>query len=268
MLLQVGAATDTGRVRELNEDVYMSRAEHGLFLVCDGMGGAPAGEVASQIAAQTIVEQLDRSGSGDAAQPGSGGYLPRTCRLAAAVRRANSVIYNQAQQDARQAEMGTTVVGVWIAQHVVSVAHVGDSRAYLWHDDHLEPLTCDHSLVEAQVRAGVLDREASLHAPHQNVLVRVLGREPDVEVDVNEVAVQAGDFVLLCSDGLTRTVSDAMLADAIARVRDPQRICDELIDAANRNGGSDNITVVVVQVADRWWRRIWSGRRRRPAGGE
>jgi protein phosphatase len=163
--------------------------------------------------------------------------------------------------------MGTTMVGAWITQNIVSVAHVGDSRAYLWHNDRLEPLTRDHSLVEAQIRAGLLDREQGLESEQQNVLVRVLGLEPEVDVELNEVPVQRGDCVLLCSDGLTRMVPDPMLAEAIIQLRHPQRICDYLIDMANRNGGTDNITVVVVEVADSWWRRLWNHSRRQARGG-
>jgi protein phosphatase len=264
MRLRVGAATDRGRVRDLNEDAYTSRAEQGLFVVCDGMGGAPAGEVASQMAVEAILAQftgVDPEPMASSETDVSGvqeSYLPQTRRLVEAVRRSNEFIYNQAQRNRYQAEMGTTVVGAWIRQHVASVAHVGDSRAYLWHGDRLETLTRDHSLVEAQVRAGVLDREASLQSDQQNILVRVLGREPDVEVDANEVPVQPGDYLLLCSDGLTRMVPEPMLAEAILQLRHPQRICDSLIDMANANGGADNITVVVVEVLGGWWRRISS----------
>jgi serine/threonine protein phosphatase PrpC len=257
MRLRVGAGTDTGCVRAINEDVYLSRAEQGLFVVCDGMGGSEGGEVASQMALDAILEQLNSDSSGAFAPAPSDAqrYLPHTSRLAAAVRRSNQVIYRQAQQDSRHAEMGTTIVGVWIKDHIASVAHVGDSRAYLWHDDALDPLTRDHSFVEAQVCAGLLDREASLRSEQQNILLRVLGREPEIDVDLSEVPVQPGDYLLLCSDGLTRMVSDETLATAIFELRDPQRICDHLIDAANRNGGADNVTVVVVEVAAPWWRR-------------
>lgn len=267
MHLRVGAATDKGRVRDMNEDVYALRAEKGLFVVCDGMGGAPAGEVASQIGVDAILHHLDPGADMPAtSRPASQerGYLAHTNRLAAAVRRSNEVIYNQARKDARQADMGTTVVAAWVKEHVASVAHVGDSRAYLWHDDRLEALTRDHSLVEAHVCAGLLTREEGLRAPEQNVLVRVLGREPDVDVDVKEVPVQAGDYLLLCSDGLTRMVPEPTLAQAFARWRDPQRICDHLIDAANGQGGADNITVIVVEVRDGWWRRLSNRWRRQP----
>jgi PPM family protein phosphatase len=255
MRLRVGAGTDTGRVRSLNEDAFMLRADDGLFVVCDGMGGAPAGEVASQMALDAIVRQLGEPEQEASESRHEREFLPQTNRLADVVRRSNEVIFDQAQRDPRQAGMGTTVVGAWIRQHVLSVAHVGDSRAYLWHDHRLEPLTRDHSLVEAQIAAGLLDASGSDSAPHQNVLVRVLGRERDVEVDLKEVPVQPGDYVLLCSDGLTRMVPEFVVARAFHEFQEPQRICDYLIAAANVNGGADNITVVVVEVAGGWWRR-------------
>jgi PPM family protein phosphatase len=263
MRLRVGAGTDTGRVRTLNEDVYVLREDRGLFIVCDGMGGAPAGEVASQLAADAILERLDMGDRTDEPSDSPSTYLPWTNRLAEAVRQSNQVIYYHGQTDRRRAEMGTTVVGAWLNHQVASVAHVGDSRAYLWRDNDLQLLTCDHSLVEAQVCAGVLDRERCLESSDQNVLLRVLGGAPDVDVDLSEVPVRPGDYLLLCSDGLTRMVPDSTLAEAFLRWRAPQRICDYLIDAANHNGGADNITVVVVQVVETWWRRLAS--RWRPA---
>ena len=255
MRLRVGAGTDTGRVRALNEDAYMLRADEGLFVVCDGMGGAPAGEVASQMAVDAIVRHLSEPATnGTAASEHA--YLPHTNRLAEVVRRSNEAIYDQAQKDPRQAGMGTTVVGAWIRQQVVGVAHVGDSRAYLWHDQRLEPLTRDHSLGEAHIAAGLIEEVRRLPVEQQNALVRVLGREPDVEVDLKEVPVQRGDYVLLCSDGLTRMVPEYVMARAFHEFQDPQRICDFLIAAANGNGGADNITVVVVEVRGGWWRRV------------
>jgi protein phosphatase len=187
------------------------------------------------------------------------------------VRRSNEFIYDKAQKDPRQAGMGTTVVGAWIRQHVAGVAHVGDSRAYLWHDDRLEPLTRDHSLAQAQIAAGLVDRETSIPTEHHNVLVRALGREPEVDVELKEVAVQPGDYVLLCSDGLTRMVPEPVLARAIVEFQEPQRICDYLIEAANTNGGADNITVVVVEVAGSWWRSLlnrWKRSARRGQNAE
>jgi serine/threonine protein phosphatase PrpC len=264
MRLRVGAATDTGRVRQVNEDAHAVRAEQGLFVVCDGMGGAASGEIASRLAVQSIVDHLNGAGP---ESPGSdparaAGYRPQTIRLADAVRRANQCVYDHAHQNARDAGMGTTLVGAWIAQGIASLAHVGDSRAYLWRNEELEPLTEDHSLVDAQVRAGLLTREESLQSEQQNVLLRVLGFDLEVEVDLSEVPLRAGDYLMLCSDGLTRMVPEPALARAISRLRDPQRICDDLIETANRNGGVDNTTVVVVEVRAGWWQRLWDHRRR------
>jgi protein phosphatase len=226
------------------------------------MGGAPAGEVASQMAVDAIARRLEIADSAAMDTAADTEYLPHTSRLAAAVRWSNTCIYDQAQKDPEQCGMGTTVVGAWIRHRIASVAHVGDSRAYLWRHDRLEPLTRDHSFEEAHVDAESIESDCVT----RHVLMRVLGREPDVDVDVSEVPVQVGDYVLLCSDGLTRMVSEPELARAIAQFREPQRICDQLIAAANGKGGADNITVVVVEVADRWWRRLWRGWRQRPAG--
>jgi protein phosphatase len=235
----------------------MSRAEEGLFVVCDGMGGAPAGEVASAMAIQAIARQLT-GGHVNGSVPGSP-YLPHTTRLLDAVRQSNEFIYGQSQKDPSQAGMGTTVVGAWIRGQIAGVAHVGDSRAYLWHGNRLEPLTRDHSLIEAHIDAGLVDEGKQLPLERQNVLVRVLGREPAVDVDVTEVPVQSGDYLLLCSDGLTRMLPDTELAKAIRTLQEPQQICDYLIAAANENGGADNITVVVVEVTHGWWRQLING---------
>src|SRR5579864_2676446 len=137
MQLRAGAATDIGRVRVHNEDAYAALEDRGLFVVCDGMGGEEAGEVASQMAIDTILAELQ---TGSDAPPDSEGFRPQTSRLGAAVRRSNVSIYDAARKDARQARMGTTVVGAWIAEDIVSLVHVGDSRAYLWQRGRLEPL--------------------------------------------------------------------------------------------------------------------------------
>jgi PPM family protein phosphatase len=253
MRLRAAGRTDVGRVRALNEDVFSLHTRDGLFVVCDGMGGCPAGEVASQIAADAIVDSLTSrrpvarafppslkpQRTSDAPRVEERGYLAQTVRLAEAVRHSNQIVFSRAQEDPSRAGMGTTVVGAWINGHVASIAHVGDSRAYLWHGDTLERLTCDHALVE-----------------QQNVLLRAIGREPDVDVELTEVLMQRGDCLLLCSDGLTRAVPDRALSQALGDIRDPQRICDYLVDAANRGGGPDNITVVVVEFAAGWARRM------------
>lgn len=246
MRLKVGTASDLGQVRPSNEDAWLSLPDRGVFVVCDGMGGAASGEVASHLAVTTMAAHL--AGELPAAD-GGGGYQVRTVQLGRAMKAANAAIYAQAQADTTHGGMGTTAVAVWMAGHIVSLAHVGDSRAYLWHDHQLEPVTTDHSLVEAQVRAGLISREQSLHSSQQNILLRALGRSDDVEVELGEVAVSPGDCVLLCSDGLSRVVPDAGLALALAQFPgDPQGACAHLVAAANAEGGPDNITVVIVEV--------------------
>lgn len=245
MRLKVGAATSVGKVRPINEDAYLVEEGHGLFVVCDGMGGAAAGEVASLLAVQTIGAYVKNGGG---AQQGTRGYQPRTSQLGRAVEAANQAIIERARADQQHAGMGTTVVGMWVGEGLASIAHVGDSRAYLRNGDGFEALTKDHSLVEAQVQAGLIDREQSLKSEHQNILLRALGRDPDMEVELGETTVAIGDRVLLCTDGLTRTVNDQGLAAALDRHRgDPQAACQELVAQANDNGGPDNVTVVVVE---------------------
>ena len=243
MRLKVGAATSTGRVRPINEDAFLTQADHGLFVVCDGMGGAASGEVASKLAVDTIGASLD----GAAPNGGGSQFNLRTMQLGDAIRKANLAIIDRARE-AEHAGMGTTVVGAWVDENVVSIGHVGDSRAYLSNASGFESLTSDHSLVEAQVQAGLLKREESLQSEHQNVLLRALGRDPNVEVDLAEVPVANGDRLMLCTDGLTRMVRDNELAAALDRFKgDPQAACDHLIEAANNGGGPDNITVVIVE---------------------
>lgn len=247
MRLRVGAATSIGRVRPINEDAYLARSGQGLFVVCDGMGGAAAGEVASRLAVDTIASCLDGRGH-DGPEDAASGFQARTMQLGRAVKAANRAILQRAQGDEEHAGMGTTVVGAWVDGGMVSVAHVGDSRAYLANASGFETLTSDHSLVEAQVQAGLIDREQSLKSEHQNILLRALGREANVDVDLAEVTVAAGDRLLLCTDGLTRMVPDDQLSGALDRFRgDPQRACDHLVETANNGGGPDNITVVVVE---------------------
>lgn len=255
MRLRVGARTDVGRVRQLNEDAYRVHASQGLFVVCDGMGGCPAGELASEMAGDAIVERLATRDAALASMASNGTrYLPRTRLLADAVRQSNEWIYKHARHDARRTGMGTTVVGTWVANHVASIAHVGDSRAYLWDSDRLLALTEDHSLGDTALKGG------------QSTLLRALGREPIVDVALTEVAVRPGDYLVLCSDGLTRMVPEPALARAIRDLREPQRICDHLVESANRNGGLDNITVVVIEVMGSWWRRLSNVWRLRAGG--
>jgi len=233
MRLVAGVATDVGRVREGNEDAFL--IEPPLYAVADGMGGARAGEVASQLALQTVAD-LQRAGG---------------ARLEDEVVAANTVVFARAGEDERFAGMGTTLTAALASPGAVHLAHVGDSRAYLLRAGSLRQLTRDHTLVDRMVQAGEISRdEADVH-PHRNVLLRALGTEPSVEVESFDVGLLEGDRVLLCSDGLTTMVTeDQITAILEATSGSPQDAADRLVRAANRAGGIDNITALVLDAVD------------------
>jgi PPM family protein phosphatase len=251
MQLRAGAVTEKGLGRERNEDVYVLQVAQGLFVVCDGIGGTVAGDIASQMAAATILRELQQpraDANPDAIQQGH--YRPQTCRLVEAVRESNRLIYNDGQQNPDRCEMGTTVVSAWLHRDIASIAHVGDSRAYLWRNRHLETLTQDHTLSDLLAREGLETSGEDLQEDPRDILVRVVGGEPDVEVDVVEIAVRSGDYLVLCTDGLSRMVSDTIVSASISRLRDPQHICNHLVDTVARNGGPDDTTVLIVEIVD------------------
>jgi protein phosphatase len=232
-VVEKAALSDVGRARQGNEDSYFERDP--VFAVADGMGGARAGEVASGIAVDTFEDEP----AADAA--------PEE-RLAAIARAANRRIYDLAQADSAHAGMGTTFTAAMLADNAVAVGHVGDSRLYRFRDGELERLTHDHSLVEEFVRQGKLTPEEAEVHPQRSIITRALGPEPDVEVDTFTYPARAGDVYLANSDGLTGMISEG---DITGILRDRQSLEDaarKLIDAANENGGRDNITVVLFRV--------------------
>ena len=230
MRVEAGFASDIGRVREGNEDSFL--VEHPLYAVADGMGGARGGEVASRIAIETL-EELAHKGEGS---------------LRDQVRRANELVFERSAADRQVAGMGTTLTAAWVEGGEAHLAHVGDSRAYLLRAGDLRQLTEDHTLVARMVKAGEITRdEADVH-PHRNVIIRALGTEPDVAVDESTVALLDGDRLLLCSDGLTAMVAEKQLQAILESEPDPKRAADQLVRAANRAGGIDNITVVVLDI--------------------
>lgn len=232
MRVEAGAATDIGKVRERNEDSFL--ADPPLFAVADGIGGHRGGEVASQLALE-ILEQMSTNGKET---------------LAERVRQANRAVFERSQADRQVTGMGTTLTAVLVQDAGVHLAHVGDSRAYLLRAGSLRQLTEDHTLVARMVETGeITTDEAEIH-PHRNVLTRALGTEPDVRVDEQEVPLIEGDRLLLCSDGLTGMVTEAQIQAILEASVSPQEASDRLIKAANRAGGVDNITVVVLEVRD------------------
>ena len=230
MKVEAGVATDLGKVREGNEDSYLMDPPLLLYAVADGMGGHRGGEVASRLALET-VESLARAGTGT---------------LAEQVHEANRTVFERSQRDRRVTGMGTTLTAAMIFDDAVHLAHVGDSRAYLLRAGAFRQLTEDHTLVARMVKAGEISAgEAEVH-PHRNVLTRALGTEPDVEVDEGRVGLMDGDRLLLCSDGLFGMVTEDQIQAILETEPDPQHAADRLVRAANRAGGIDNITALVL----------------------
>ena len=235
--LRAGGATDTGLVRDHNEDRYL--ADERLFAVADGVGGHKAGEVASQTAVETLQREFTE---------------PTTDALIDAVKTANRTVWNLAETNSDQRGMGTTLTAVALVEdgdeERLAIVNVGDSRAYLLQQGQLEQLTEDHSLVEQLVREGQLTPEEAQVHPQRSIITRALGLDPEVEVDSWELTPYKGDRLLLCSDGLTNEVTDEEIATTLRTVSDPEEAAKQLVDEARDHGGSDNITCVVVDVVD------------------
>lgn len=228
--------TDTGRQRRANEDAYFARAP--LFAVADGMGGAQAGEVAAQAAVETLAQGLP-DGSGSVEE-----------RLAAAAQTANEHIHELSVRDDERAGMGTTLTAVHVGEHELTVVHVGDSRLYRWREGELERLTTDHTLVEELVRQGRLTAEEAEGHPQRSIITRALGPEAAVHPDAFTVPARDGDVYLLCSDGLSSMVPDPEVAAVLEEAPDLAAAARTLVDAANAAGGRDNITVVLLRLAE------------------
>jgi PPM family protein phosphatase len=252
MTLDYAVRSDAGRVRENNEDSVCLAPELNLFVLSDGMGGQACGEVASRLATETIVAQC-RDGRGGAADSRPGERMAGTSDtlncLADAVRAANLAVYQASQKSQELQGMGATVVAVWLTDERLSVAHVGDSRAYRLRAGQFEQLTDDHSFVAEQVRRGAMTEQEAGSSKLQNVLTRALGVDESVPVDVDEQLLLEGDTVLLCSDGLTRELTDAQIAAVLVESSDAEQAVERLVDLANQAGGEDNITAVVVRHA-------------------
>ena len=256
-MIEIGAKTDVGRVREGNEDSFRVVPEIRLMIVSDGMGGAACGEVANALAVETIARLCAEPAADTAATDGTSatpaksgraGLSERTNRLLDAVQSANRLIYEAAQNDPAKRGMGATVVAAWLEGLRLSVVHVGDSRAYLFRGGALTRLTFDHTLVAEQVRAGILTRQQADTSALQSVLIRALGPDAVVELDAEEHQLRAGDAVLLCSDGLTRMVRDPEIGGVLAGASSAQAAAMGLVKLANKHGGGDNVTAVVMRV--------------------
>src|SRR6266516_3129490 len=244
-----GGVTDVGRVRTNNEDCYRIVAPQNLFVLSDGMGGEAHGEVASALAVETVVKHCLDAEANPASlvlgemQPG---WSAKTKRLSTAVHLANENIFKSAEENPERHGMGATLTAAWIDGTKLSIAHVGDSRAYLLRSGSLLQLTRDHSLVAEQVRRGILTAAEAEESEMQSVLLRALGAQPEIEVDAEEHILFPGDVLLLCSDGLTRMVTEPEIAGTLQAEPIPQRAAEKLVQLANESGGIDNVTVIVV----------------------
>ncbi len=235
-LLRSGSATDTGLVRSINQDLAVETGT--LFAVADGMGGHAGGEVAARLAVDTLTVAF--------------GAKPSGAGLSEAVTEANRVIFEHSLDNPELRGMGTTLTAAALVNEddrdVIALVNVGDSRSYRYHEGGLSQITVDHSLAEEMVRSGELsDSEAAVH-PHRHILTRALGVADEVAVDLWRIQPSRGDRFLLCSDGLTNELDDPQISEVLATVPDPQVAADLLVRAARTHGGSDNITVVVVDV--------------------
>jgi PPM family protein phosphatase len=245
--------TDVGKVRDHNEDAIGSQPEIGLWVLADGMGGYNAGEVASGIAVKTILDLVTQACKREkrAEIEAGTGYMRQTIVLRDAIHRANKVINQTAQSQPQCEGMGTTLVASLFYDNRVSIAHVGDSRMYRLRGNRFEQITMDHSLLQELVDRGFYSQEEAQRSTNRNYVTRALGVEANVEVEVQEIDVQKGDFFLMCSDGLPDMVEDEDIHLTISTFsNDVRTVGEQLIKLTNDNGGRDNVSVVLVRVAD------------------
>ncbi|MHB9155977.1 MAG: Stp1/IreP family PP2C-type Ser/Thr phosphatase [Endomicrobiales bacterium] len=266
MTIEYAAKSDVGKVRKNNEDSFAVDEKNGLFVVCDGMGGHNAGEVASRMACDLIIKNmrqtLELKQETDRTQVMFGQNNPRLSdpanRLVSSVRLANQVIYEASHTYSEKSGMGTTVVALLVMENSYVVAWVGDSRVYLVRHKQLQQLTTDHSLVQEQVSKGLMTSEQAENSEFKNILTRALGSAENVEADAVEIPAFDNDYLLLCSDGLTRMVPENKILEAIEGARNTQEAGERLVTLAVEAGGRDNVTVIVVnRKAEKIWNRIF-----------
>ena len=231
------AVSDRGRKRPSNEDAFGFSVEHGVYVVCDGMGGAAAGEIASSLAVDEMLRLL--SGRPMSAPPAQA--------IEEAICAANEAIFSRSQRNFKLSGMGTTLVGLLVEEGGVWVLNVGDSRCYRLRSRRLEQLTLDHSLVEEQVRLGRMTRSEALRSPLRNVITRALGTQSRVTPDIFKREAEPGDLFMLCTDGLTRELSDAVIESLLSIELPLDELCTRLVQAAKKAGGHDNITCLLVR---------------------
>jgi serine/threonine protein phosphatase PrpC len=261
--VQVAGKTDVGCVRTNNEDFFGYDAQDGVFVVCDGVGGQAAGEVASHIGVRTVMDYF-HSAAESGEYPVFGrvfdGVSPQANALGSALQIANRSILDAASQNPTCAGMSSTIVAGLVRDSGVSIAHLGDSRVYLIRGETIQQLTVDHSLVMEQVRLGVISAEDAELSGAGNYILRALGAEAEAEPELADVDSKPGDVLLFTTDGLTRHVSDSQIVSIVVRAASLDAACEALIEAAKAEGGSDNITCVLVRLVEQpWYRKLIPG---------
>ena len=251
--LQSAALTDPGRVRDHNEDCIESRPDIGLYVLADGMGGYNAGEVASGMATSLISDGLQETWSPrDVERMGRDQAKAESERLIREqITRANSAIFTTSQNNPECAGMGTTLVVTLFFDNFVTVAHIGDSRLYRLRGDAMEQVTRDHSLLQEQLDSGLITPEEAKLSQNKNLVTRALGIDPTVDPELHVYETQVGDTYLLCSDGLSDMVEDEEIRLTLITLRsNPNLTVQQLVQAANDNGGRDNISAMLIRVAE------------------
>ncbi len=236
--------TDTGQIRAQNQDTYdiklFDADKQGIFVVCDGMGGAAGGEVASAIAVETVVKKITEKIKAKMSDSAVKNIMSE------AIKCANEAIYERAKKEPALIGMGTTVVCAVRNEDALIIANVGDSRAYVINKNRLKQISIDHSLVNDMLIAGKITPEEAYTHPQKNIITRVLGVDEDVKIDFFEIKTNDDMFLLLCSDGLTNEVSDPEICYEVVNAISEQEACRGLVEIANKRGGHDNITAVLV----------------------
>jgi protein phosphatase len=254
LAVEVAGKTDVGCVRTNNEDNFGFDSRHGIFVVCDGMGGQAAGEVASKMGVDILLDyfrkQAPSAGTPSVnGQNGSSGAQS----LANAIQLANKRIFQAGQEHNGRSGMGSTIVAALVRGNSLAIAHVGDSRIYLVRQGAIQQLTQDHSLVMEQVRRGYITLEQAQQSEMQNIILRALGSEEVVEADSEDLLAMPGDILLMVSDGLTRYVQDEEILKIVQGPRGLEQVCGDLVKVARDGGGDDNITCLLVRIVDRPW---------------
>lgn len=244
--LQFVVKTDTGLVRAHNEDAVAVSVEHGIAVLADGMGGYNAGEIASSIATSVVIAELERRLSQPANQSG-GKRLKQMMTDAVIV--ANREILDTARDEPQFSGMGTTLVAALFRHDRIVLAHLGDSRCYRFRQGELSLLTRDHSLLQEQIDAGLVSAEWARYAPNKNLITRALGVAPQIDVEINDYQIESGDVYLLCSDGLSDMLSSEQMTSLLSGMEaTPDLVGEQLVQAANDNGGRDNISAILIRI--------------------